>query len=380
VKGTTIMTLSQSEPTAPAGTLGYRRALDGVRGLAIVLVVLSHSIGFPATAFSGVELFFVLSGFLITTLLLEEHSATGRVAFAEFYRRRAFRLLPALVALLASFLVYSIVAVLAGGGSLERPLFGVAAGLGYFTNISLAVDPTAMPNELRHLWSLAIEEQFYIVWPPVLFLVLRGRKGLALAVLTGACLFSVAQQIGLYLGGAEAARISFGTDTRSTSILVGCIVAIALLTSARPALLSVARTASPLAIACFVGLLTLAPGLDLFSAWVSAFALCCACLVVVALDDRSALARVLAVSPLVFLGRISYSLYLWHVALFWAFDQHTNPQLMDLPVLALSIGFAVASYYLVEMPFLRRRRRPRQPTEAADPKLHPAPALNLAGS
>jgi peptidoglycan/LPS O-acetylase OafA/YrhL len=217
-----------------SGTLGYRPALDGVRALAIACVVLSPTIGFPVTGYIGVDVFFVLSGFLITTLLLEEHARRGTVSLGDFYRRRALRLLPALFALLGVFLAVSIAAVLIRGGSLDRALFGVVAGTGYFTNLALAAGPPtepAMPGELRHLWSLAIEEQFYFVWPVVLLVIFRARLRLALLGLGAILILASIQQIRLYLDGATAERIGYGTDTHGTPILVGCVLAVALATS-----------------------------------------------------------------------------------------------------------------------------------------------------
>jgi peptidoglycan/LPS O-acetylase OafA/YrhL len=359
--------------------LGYRPALDGLRGVAIALVVLNHTIGFPTSGITGVELFFVLSGFLITTLLVEEHATFGRVSFRNFYRRRALRLLPALFALLAAFLVYSVVKVLIDGGSLNVPLFGVLAGLGYFTNIVLAVDSSAMPDELRHLWSLAIEEQFYIVWPPVLFLLLAGRRGLALGVLGTALVLAVGQQIRLYHDGASQERIVFGTDTRSTSVVIGCMVALTLLTSARGKLETVARRILPVALAGFLFLLLNFPPLAFFSAWIIPFGLSCACLLLVALDSGSALAKMLSVRPLVFLGRISYSLYLWHVAIYWAFGLYTEPERADIPALALSFTCAIASYYFVELPFLRRKKRLHR-AAGSDPRPPAVRALSAVRS
>jgi len=205
------------EPHGPQARLGHRPSLDGVRGVAIACVVLNHTVGYPGMGFTGVDLFFVLSGFLITTLLLEEHAQNGRVSLGNFYRRRALRLLPALVAFLAVFLVYAAVRGPVRGMNFDEALFGVAAGLGYFTNIAMGFEDNAIPFELRHLWSLAIEEHFYIVWPPVLFLVLRGRKRLALGVLGVAIVLSVVQQIRLVEDGAISQRIVFGTDTRSAA-------------------------------------------------------------------------------------------------------------------------------------------------------------------
>jgi peptidoglycan/LPS O-acetylase OafA/YrhL len=367
------------QPHGPKARLGHRPALDGVRGVAIACVVLNHTVGYPAMGFTGVDLFFVLSGFLITTLLVEEYAQNGRVSLANFYRRRALRLLPALVAFLAVFLVYASVRGLVRGGTFEQALFGVAAGLGYFTNIAMGIQPSTIPYELRHLWSLAIEEQFYVVWPLLLFFALRGRKRLALGVLALAVILSVVQQIRLVHDGAISQRIVFGTDTRISSIAFGCMVALALAlsSSARGRVESFARTVMPLALACFLSLLLIHPRVSLFSVWVLLFGVSCALLIVVALDERSRLARVLSISPLVFLGRISYSLYLWHVAIFWAFGLHTVPEVMDVPALALSLACALASYYLVEMPFLTRKRRLRS-TPETELRVPALPALSPA--
>ena len=367
------------EPHGPQARLGHRPSLDGVRGVAIACVVLNHTVGYPGMGFTGVDLFFVLSGFLITTLLLEEHAQNGRVSLGNFYRRRALRLLPALVAFLAVFLVYAAVRGPVRGMNFDEALFGVAAGLGYFTNIAMGFEDNAIPFELRHLWSLAIEEHFYIVWPPVLFLVLRGRKRLALGVLGVAIVLSVVQQIRLVEDGAISQRIVFGTDTRISSIAFGCIVAVALAlsTSARVRVESFARTVFPLVFACFLVLLFIHPRVSLFSAWMVLYGACCALLIVVALDDRTRLARVLSVRPLAFLGKISYALYLWHVAIFWAFGLRTVPELMDVPALALSFAFALASYYLVEMPFLRRKRRLRSAPDG-EHRVPSLPALSPA--
>ena len=163
--------------------LGYVPALDGLRAVAIVGVILYHGTGHPAGGWLGVDLFFVLSGFLITTLLLEEHGRRGRVDILGFYGRRARRLLPAFFALLA--------VVLALTGS----VFGVVAGVGYFSNVvQMGAPESAMPPALEHLWSLAAEEQFYLVWPLVLFGLLRAKLTLALAVVFAGVAFTSIRQ------------------------------------------------------------------------------------------------------------------------------------------------------------------------------------------
>jgi peptidoglycan/LPS O-acetylase OafA/YrhL len=146
----------------PPAKLRYRPALDGVRALAIAPVVTMHAFGWPREGSLGVEIFFVLSGFLITTLLLEERGRTGAISLARFYRRRAARLVPGLVLMLA---VYAIV-------TRGTHAWALLFALTYTSNIATLADPTAMPWSLGHLWSLAQEEQFYLLWPPLLLLLL----------------------------------------------------------------------------------------------------------------------------------------------------------------------------------------------------------------
>src|SRR5438093_1585780 len=160
-----------------ARRLGYRPALDGVRGIAIAIVVAFHAFGWPAAGTLGVDLFFVLSGFLITTLLLEEHARSGRIGIRAFYLRRARRLLPALFALLVPFLLIALAAVVFRGSSPSALFLGLGAALTYTSNIVVAADPSAVPAALIHLWSLGAEEQFYIVWP-LLLVVLMRRGGI----------------------------------------------------------------------------------------------------------------------------------------------------------------------------------------------------------
>ena len=361
-------------------TLGYRPALDGVRAIAIAIVVVHHTIGFPVNGFFGVDLFFVLSGFLITTLLFEEHARRGQVSLGGFYRRRALRLLPALFALLAAFFVIACIGAALGETQLDRALLGVAAGIGYFTNLVVAfggaAGKTALPNELGHLWSLAIEEQFYLVWPVILLFVFRARPRLALVGLVAALALITAQQVRLYLQGASEERIAYGSDTRSTSIVVGCMLAAALLTAARPGVLRLARVLAPFGAASFGILLLASPGARMFAPWSLAVAFVGAWLIVLALDSRSLFGRTLSVPPLVFLGRISYALYLWHVPVYVTFGLTDTPEWMDVPALGLSLACATASYYLVERTFLRRRHRPaaepRADSAALTPALSPA--------
>jgi peptidoglycan/LPS O-acetylase OafA/YrhL len=340
--------------------LGYRPALDGVRALAITFVVLRHAIGFPAAGALGVDIFFVLSGFLITSLLLDERLRYGAVSLRNFYRRRALRLLPALVVVLAFFLSVSLLAFLRHGTSLAKPLFGVIAGLGYFTNIALTTEAgvATMPNSLTHLWSLAAEEQFYIVWPAVLFVVLRARLHLATVVLAVALALMTAQQLRLYLDGTWWPRLEYGIDTRSTSILVGCLLAVLLATGARPTVERIGRIVGPVGVGALLLLVFVDLGKTIYAGPLLVAGLASAVLIVRALDDASWVARGLSLPPLVFLGRISYSLYLWHIPILSLFGVlHPNFAPMVVPALATALACATASHYFVERPFLRRKKR-----------------------
>ena len=310
-----------------SGRLGYRPALDGLRAVAIGAVVLYHATGQPGGGGLGVDIFFVLSGFLITTLLVEEHDRAGRVSLGAFYRRRAYRLLPALIVMLGVVLVITKGAALAGA----------IAGIVYFSNIVLASNVDAMPSELRHLWSLAEEEQFYLVWPVALFLVLRARRRLAVALLAAAIVFTQVRVLELAMDGAGWNRIAFGIDTRSSSILIGCLLGLVLPRVRLP------KRLEPLIVAALIAALAV-PLTDvaLFTGPPFIVSVLTALLICSVLTTDSTIARVLSTRVFVFLGVISYALYLWHIPIFEAFgvdDGHTG--LKAVPAVALSIAAAV---------------------------------------
>lgn len=330
--------------------LGYVPSLDGVRAVAIAMVVSFHAVGLPKGGWQGVDLFFVLSGFLITTVLLEERARSGRVSVGAFYLRRALRLLPALVAVLAVFLMVS--AITSADG--PRTYFGLVGGLGYVSNLVLAGGMgERFPIELAHLWSLASEEQFYLVWPLVLG-VAAGRHRLLLALVAGGIAVATIRQFQLAFAGEDPRRILFAPDTRSVSILAGC--ALALLLARRP--LNVGALV-PAALA-FLGGGAFLLGVELVSLSGPPsllFALACVVVIAHALDERSRLSRVLSVAPMVFLGRISYGLYLWHQPIFVWMGSYGGWSALDLVAVPLAILVATTSYYVVERPFLRLKRR-----------------------
>jgi peptidoglycan/LPS O-acetylase OafA/YrhL len=301
-----------------------------------------------------VDLFFVLSGFLITALLLEEREISGRISFRNFYARRFFRLFPALtLVLIASFLQMLFVP------GVDRHYPTIAYALFYVINWVMALRLDHVSANLQFAWSLAIEEQFYLVWPTVLCLALwRGVRPRQLAfALFALFVFVCVYRCALLSHGATMERVAFASDTRADSLLIGCCVGVIaasglLLRSIQP----IRWTAAILAFlfgAYFVGFGRLESiGLSVAALFFASL------LMLLLVDPPNALIRVLNSPLLVWTGKLSYSLYLWHL--------YTNFAVRHLPInrflglaLSLSLSFAVAaaSYYLVERPFLSLKRR-----------------------
>ena len=213
-----------------ASAHGRIEALDGLRGLAVTAVIVNHlrPNALPG-GWLGVDVFFVLSGFLITSLLLAEHRATGRVDLRHFYSRRARRLLPALFLLLV---VLAIVARIAPDAAGFQGLRGDGlSALGYVANWHFVLAGTSYfgafaPSPLRHLWSLSVEEQFYLLWPLALVVVLRRHGARAVGIVAfGLALASAVAMALAYGNGAHISRAYFGTDTHAHGVLLGCVLA-----------------------------------------------------------------------------------------------------------------------------------------------------------
>ncbi len=301
-------------------------ALDGLRGLAVLGVLAFHDDRLRG-GYLGVDLFFVLSGFLITSLLLAEWNATQRIDLAAFWLRRARRLFPALLALVPAVALYAV--VLAEATELRRIRWDGFATLAYVANwraIFNGADYWALfsaPSPFEHTWSLAIEEQFYVFWPILVALVLRvsppQRKGL-LGLCVALALAS-AGAMGLMASPERLSRVYMGTDTRGTSILLGAALACVLTGFPQFS----ARRVRQLDVAGLVALLVLSAAwlrLDGQSLWLYrggfwATELCVLVLILCATQVRtSQLAKLFSVAPLRWAGLISYGLYLWHWPLY----------------------------------------------------------------
>jgi peptidoglycan/LPS O-acetylase OafA/YrhL len=348
-------------------------ALDGVRGVAILLVLAYHFLGAPIGAFLGVDVFFVLSGFLITTLLLQEHEAGGGISLPGFYRRRALRLLPALFAMLGAYLLIEAANVALGSadqGALFAAVRGALAGGFYLSNF-LQTWGGGVPAPLEHLWSLAAEEQFYLAWPLLLYGALRlGLRTRALVAATAALVvLAFGHQLVLSLRGASLHRLSFAPDVRSASLTVGCLAGVAFARGTIPGLLRSTTFQSlgvPILWTLSLLILLLLPSSSQlrFYGGTLVFDLTWVLLIVAAvLDQAGPWATMLALRPLVWVGRISYALYLWNWLILAALPFGRWPSL------PLSFLAAFLSYRYVEQPFLRRKRR-----SVAPPVPAPVPA------
>jgi peptidoglycan/LPS O-acetylase OafA/YrhL len=330
--------------------LGYVPALDGLRGVAILLVIGRHAFFTPVGGGYGVDLFFVLSGFLITNLLLEERGATGSIRFRRFYARRARRLLPALFAMLAVYLAVETAAGRAG----EAARRAMAAGF-YTANVFQAFWPHVIGrSSLGPLWSLAQEEQFYLVAPLLLLLLVRRVSERTVRRVVFALIAAVVvERIALTLVDGATQRIYVGPDTHSDGLLLGTALALSLRESARKGAARYDRLLGPgsaLLLALGVGNLWVAWGFQVMLVNLAAVGLVC-CAVA---QPRSAITRSFSCAPLVFIGRISYSLYLWNMPLLFWLGSGNSPQRAPLAVL-LTFAAAWLSYRYVEQPLRQRR-------------------------
>jgi peptidoglycan/LPS O-acetylase OafA/YrhL len=349
--------------------LGYQAALDGVRAFAILAVLAFHGGTRLTGGFIGVDVFFVLSGFLITTLLFQEWSDRGAVRLRGFYIRRARRLLPALFLTIGGVgLIYVADGALNHG--ISYPLQALAA-ISYVGNWVIVINPRPSPlGLLNHIWSLAVEEQFYILWPPILLVALRkhwSRERLAFLLLLAAA-GSALLRATLWTVGVTQ-DLSVRSDTRADGLLLGCALAAAWGT---PLLKRVnAATGSvTLAIAAAVVLVVLASG-PMERGWFQftvgfPIVAICAAIVInhVVANNGSLLTRTLALPPLVWIGARSYGMYLFHLPIM-ALITERRVHLGFWPTFFLRIAviFAAAalSYRFLESRFLRKSRLPGAP-------------------
>ena len=328
--------------------------------MAVLLVVLSHwstaSWRFGGTV--GVTVFFVLSGYLITSILLAEHGATGAISLRAFYARRALRLFPALAVVVVA--IPFLQKATADPRLTYEYVWWALSAILYVGNFDRAAGETLGP--LNHTWSLAVEEQFYLVWPLVLLAVLwwarRDARAVLRAVVALAGIALAWQVVAAFV--LDFDRTYFGLDTNAYALLIGCALAAWLRLAPRPGTGPVWPTW--VALAALVGMAafpSIEPaGVDLRIAAHGAplVALAAAALVVAAVGCPGR--GPLVWRPLTWFGTVSYGLYLWHQVLLQAMPWGMPVVGWQRPVaIALAIGLAAASYYLLERPLLRVKRR-----------------------
>jgi peptidoglycan/LPS O-acetylase OafA/YrhL len=355
---------------ARSGVLPYIPAIDGLRALAVAGVLLYHSgLGWLPGGFLGVEVFFVISGYLITSLLIADHRSNGHVSLGGFWRRRARRLLPAVFTLIVATLVYSVIFLPGEVAALRGNAF---AGFVYVSNWyqifheQSYFESLGRPSLLKHLWSLGVEEQFYLIWPVVFSLVLaRIKPCYAFALILAGALASAAIMAYSFDPGSDPSRIYYGTDTRASGLLFGAALAFVWQAGHLPARASqlFKQTADVWGVVALIGLICFAATINerdalLFRGGFVIAGIATTLLIAAAVHpDATLLRRVLGRQPLLWLGTRSYSVYLWHWPVFMLTRPGFDIAMNEVPVFAIRLAItavlAEASYRLIEMPVRR---------------------------
>jgi peptidoglycan/LPS O-acetylase OafA/YrhL len=344
------------DQTSIASTDHWLPALDGLRTFAILAVFANHAASPVAPGgMIGVDVFFALSGFLITTLLLREFDRTQTLDLKKFYLRRLMRLTPVL---LVAAVVLGVVARLLGYAHPVGDSLTAVLGVSNFYSAIVGVER----GTIGQSWSLSVEQQFYLLWAPLLLLLLRRRsRRLLLWSVAGLAVVLVAGTAVAALEGAPVSVLYLLPTTRLPELFVGCILAVLLQGPARRRIVSVCRP-TPVAALALAALVLPIFLLDLYDStimycggWVLAATVTCILIVHMVANSRSAVARVFSIPVVVWFGRISYSFYLWHYAAI------VVPKLFLPKPVAIVVGFLLAtglaalSYYFVERPFVRLR-------------------------
>ncbi len=357
--------------------LPYMPGIDGLRAVAVLAVFFYHvNLDWMSGGWLGVDLFFVISGFLITSLLLREYEKNNHINVLEFWFRRARRLLPAVVVMIS---VVMVLALLFARDSIDSLRGDAIAGLLYVENWHLIFtdqsyfETFVRPSLLRHLWSLSVEEQFYLIWPIVFaFGLTQLNRTRLLGMVIAGILASTLLMILLYSPTGDVTHAFYGTDTRAAALLVGVALALVWTPGEIPApdnkrlglLLDVVG-----AIALFMVIRSLITFNDFdpssYEGGLLGFALWCGIVIGACAHPATQLNRVLGAAPLLWLGLRSYSFYLWH----WPIVTLTRPEL-DVPIpegiliplqLGVTLLLAHLSYEYIEQPFRRKRGSPSAP-------------------
>ena len=368
-----LMVLAESPRDLPT----HVPALDGIRGLAVLIVIASHLnvlLRYQAVTpwnnlnrlllggFLGVDIFFVLSGFLITSLLLMERSNNSRISLSRFYARRALRLLPALYLLLVVDTAIAVFEKQSFSGQWNETWTSLLyLNNWYYVWPWLRHGSVNFESNLGHLWSLAVEEQFYLLWPMVLMLLLKFRrpKVFAPVLITLFIGAIILRRTVLWHNNVNWIVILIRTDARLDSLLIGALLALFYrhVIVHKTALKLTAYAALPIFI------VTAYQGPSNSFLYTSGFTLVAVAILVMILasvEQAWSVSRVLEQSWLRFIGRISYGLYLWHYVVFTFLSKHffVGPRVFRIFVgLSTTMAITMMSWYLVEQPALRFKNR-----------------------
>ena len=346
----------------------YIPALDGLRGIAALLVVLTH---LPdrgwwfGGGFIGVDIFFVLSGYLICGLLLHEWEKTGYISLSRFYMRRFLRLMPALWTMV---LVVLVIQWLRDADAMQHAVRGAIWTILYLVNWVRALKIESLFWLFDHTWSLAVEEQFYLLWPALLcFLVRRGGARCVFQVALVLALLSWAWRVGLQWTGTGQNRLYHGLDTRFDAPMWGCALAAWLHGKGaitKPATQQLVRFGAVVALAVllYAGIvmnisLWTSKG---FYSWGSVAVAWLAALLIfdATRNPRSFLRPLFCWPPLVQFGVVSYGVYLWHIlAKYLAQWAQASALVEQMATIVGGTAIAMLSFYIVERPFLRLKKR-----------------------
>ena len=358
---------ARSERNLPAHVVG----LDGIRGVAVLLVFISHfhwilspdpfltkvtpwhfiNRTFEA-GFMGVDIFFVLSGFLITSLLMKDRSTNQKNLFKRFYRRRALRLLPALYALLIADFFVSRWENFPGDIQWRTTWHAIL----FLNNWNIVNNFGEAQNDLGHLWSLGIEEQFYLIWPLTIWLLakLKIPSKMMIPLILFASLVVMVHRTSLWNDGTSWIILYIRTDTRLDSLLIGAMFAYVYRHFQVPS-----KILNPAATLSFLGLVYIKYVLDkspfIFEMGWTIIALFAGFIILSVAEGVFFIQKVFTWRPLTMIGKVSYGLYLWHMPIFLLFGRHVTSGSRPLRLLIgiiLASAVTSLSWFFIEKPFL----------------------------
>jgi peptidoglycan/LPS O-acetylase OafA/YrhL len=357
-------------PLIPARSFGDVPGWNGLRGVAVIIVFVAHMdvilpiptlLVIPGATVS-LNSFFVLSGFLITALLLKEQSRRGRIGIGPFYRRRALRLLPALYVVVLANALFAYFS----HQWLHTEVPSIFSVVFYYSNYYSASASGPLSPKLasgfQHLWSLSFEEQFYFIWPwlTIALLTIRMRLRTVVIILLSLITIIAVHRYVLYQDTHRWWSLFYRTDTRADSILWGALFAHIWVRGKEPkrGLVVAGWVAAVFLLAC----LPFATQEGPFVYWGGFIAIdfACAVLILAILDGRWVGRHFFELKPFVALGIVSYAFYLWHLPVFFAirfFDPHWNDVVRVVVAIAVTLSLTILSWFLLERPLMHWSKR-----------------------